>query len=236
MYKAVLKSSTLTNSNILAVLQNCTLFRDLELSQLQLVASHLQVATYKPDEVIYSQDNLGQNLHIIQSGLVKIGFHSQAGKYLLLNIYSSSQVYGEFSFLDGLPRATEVVAMTEVRSLVLTRPSFEELLVQLPQLYYAMFNLLTMKLRSITTTLEVSALEDAEGNLAYKLLQLAQPDANNNGVLTVKISQEMLASALGWSRIWLNRTLNKFVDRELIQLNWGKIMILQPERLKKMFG
>jgi CRP-like cAMP-binding protein len=206
------------------------------MSQLQLVASYLQWASYKPAEVIFSQDSFGQNLHIIQSGLVKVGFHSREGKYLLLNIYGSSEVYGVLSFLDGLSHAVEVVAITEVKSLVLTRPAFNELLVQLPQLHSAMFKLLTTKLRSLTTNLEVSALEDTEGNLAYKLLQLAQPDMNNNGVLTVKISQEMLASALGWSRIWLNRTLNKFVDKELIQLNWGKIIILQPEHLKQMFG
>jgi CRP-like cAMP-binding protein len=220
--------------NVLAVLQNCPLFQDLTIDQLEQVASHLHVATYKPDEVIFSQGSYGQTMHIVQSGLVKIGHHSREGKYLLINIYNFGEIFGEFSFLDGLPRTAEIVAMTEVRTLVLTRASFDELLVQIPRLNYAMFNLLAAKLRSISRTLAVLALEDAEGNLAYKLIQFAQPDANNNAVLTVKISQEMLASALGCSRNWLNKILNKFVDRQLIQLSWGKIMILQPERLKEI--
>jgi CRP-like cAMP-binding protein len=222
--------------SVLAVLQNCTLFQDLTLDQLQQVALRVQVATYKPDQVIFSQDSFGQTMYIVQSGFVKVGYHNHDGKYLLFNIHNFGQIFGEFSCLDGLPRSSEVVAMTEVRTLVLTRASFDELLVQIPGLNYAMFNLLVMKLRILSAITAVLALEDAEGNLAYKLLQFAQPDASNNGVLTVKISQEMLASALGCSRIWLNKILNKFVDRQLIQLSWGKIMILQPEHLKEIFS
>ncbi|HEX2912206.1 MAG TPA: Crp/Fnr family transcriptional regulator [Chloroflexia bacterium] len=216
----------------LDLLKNSTLFNSLDNRQISELAEQFKPASFQRGEIIFTRGGPGDALYLIKSGRVKVSITNQDGNELIITIYSRGEIFGEMSLFDGLPRSADATALEAVEALQLSRANFEELLLKLPQLSSSIIAMLSRRLRYTTTELEMIGLLDAYERVAYKLLQLAE-SGEQTGTITIKLSQQELASMLGLTRVWLNKVLNYFVEQGVIQVDRGKITLLDIQALRK---
>lgn len=223
--------ANLKKASDLKLIQAASLFSRLNETQLITLVNKLRPISFRRNDMIFLKSDPGDSLYIIRSGRVKIGITNEEGKDLIINIYGQGEIFGEMSVFDGLPRSADASALTAVEALQLSRTSFEELLNEVPGLAASIIGLLSRRLRYTTEQTEMLGLFNAYKRVALKLVQLAQPD-ESTGQQVVTLSQQELAAMVGLTREWLNKGLKMFADQGLVELSWGKIILLNPEALK----
>ncbi len=104
------------------------LFFPRDITQLQPHAEpQLRAEHYEPGEVIVSRDEIGRELFVIQRGEVEV--HGPDGA--VVATLGGGEVFGEKALLTDAPRTSNVVAITAVDVLVMTRSGFGALVGQL---------------------------------------------------------------------------------------------------------
>ena len=215
------------------ILKNCILFNRLNDAQLASLVGRLKPVAYRRNDVIFTRGTPGRELFIIKKGRVKISLSNAEGKDLILNILSTSDVFGEMALFSGLPRSADAIALSQVEAWSLDQQTLEDLFKTVPGLAMNLVSWLSRKLSFTTEQTELLGLLDAYGRVANRLLQLARPDENNR--LVVNISQQDLAAMLGLTREWINKILKTFADQGAIELNRSRIYIHNSQVLLDNF-
>jgi CRP/FNR family cyclic AMP-dependent transcriptional regulator len=119
-------------------LQQVPMFSDLAPEDLQQVAERCTERRYSPDEVIYQQGDLGDEMFIITAGQVRIS-RVVSGAVEVLRRYGPGDHVGELSLLRGVPRVADVIADTAgATGLALDATSFRAILDGRPEVAMAM--------------------------------------------------------------------------------------------------
>lgn len=214
------------------LLRGCALFSRLETEQLAVLAQELLPVRYRRNEIIFLKNDPGDAMYIIQRGRVKISVPNSDGKDLIINIYGPGEVFGEMAVFDGLARSASATAVELVEALCLSQSSFERLLATVPGLAASTIALLSRRLRYTTAQTELLGLFGGYDRVAMKLLQVVE--ASGGGLpCAISLSQQDLAAMLGLTREWLHKVLKTFADEGMIELNWGKVTVLNPQALSE---
>ncbi len=219
----------------MVVLQQVTLFRDLEMEQLQQVALRLKEQHYRKGDIIFQQGDPGSCLHIIAHGRVRVYLSNDDGREATIRIYGMGSHFGEFSVFDEAPRSASASALTSVTTLVLYRDDFLDLLRTYFTLVQAVLSMLTERLRYTTAYSQQLAFLSAPARVATQLLQLAHSDLQSSP-LHIKITQHDLAGLVCTSRESVNYALRDFAERGLIAIQHGAVVILDPAALQAEIG
>ena len=114
-----------------ALAQESALFRSVKLDNYN--AYHLNEKNFSEGEVIFRENDKGDNFYLILLGKVEV-FNYEAGKEKHLNDIGPGGYFGELSLINNEPRSATVRAKTEVLTLVLDSNNFRRLYHDSPQL------------------------------------------------------------------------------------------------------
>lgn len=217
------------------VLQRSPLFRGLPPPSFERVAALATQRHYREGEVVCTQGEPGDALYAVVNGRVRIGTGTADGREIFLNIMEPGDTFGEIALLDGGTRTASAVAMTAAELVVLRREHLFALLQKEPQVALEMLRLCGERLRWTSGLLEDAALLDAPARLAKRLLSLAQLHGERSGDgLTLRISQEDLASFLGVTRQAVNQQLQAWKAEGWVALGRGSVTVLDERALRAM--
>jgi CRP-like cAMP-binding protein len=169
-------------------------------------------------------------LLVVESGRVAVSSLSEEGNEILLNIIDPVGVVGEMGLVDGRPRSADVTALRDTNGLVITRNDFLPVLETEPRVAQAMLLLLCGRLRQTTRFLEDALLESLETRLLHRLQTLARDygrtDASGCGIrIDHGLSQQEIAESIGTSRVSVNKLLNAWRSRGLIEFGRGFVVV-----------
>ena len=190
--------------------------------------------TYASGQIIFHQGDPGDHLYTVIEGLVKIVFASERGDEMVLNIMGPEEIFGELALLDGSPRSASAVALQPTSLFVLPRGQLLELMSCNPGLADGFLKLIGQLVRKLTEQAGDLAFLDLQGRLAKLLLQLATRDDHGPGiVLDAGLTQSDLAGMIGASRPAVNRALQSFVARGLIEMQGRTIVLRDLDNLRR---
>jgi SulP family sulfate permease len=109
------------------------LFKDLRQDDLSALQAIAQKRFFRKGDVISEIGSLGHELMLIQSGEVRMLLPANGDGKLLLATLGAGHVFGEMSFLDGVPHAVGVVAGRDTHLLILDRTAFSQALADRPK-------------------------------------------------------------------------------------------------------
>ncbi|MEL6441401.1 MAG: cyclic nucleotide-binding domain-containing protein [Cyanobacteria bacterium J06621_8] len=92
-----------------------------------------QVATYQQHEVILQEGRLSDALYLLRQGMVRIE-SAAIGRDVAIAFLQPGSVFGEVSFLAGIPSRSSIIAQGEVEVAVLHRQELNSLLTDSPGL------------------------------------------------------------------------------------------------------
>ncbi len=132
---------------LVLVLRQLPLFAVLEPAELHQVAQITEEHSYSPGEVIGAEGELGEEMHIVLDGVVRV---VNAGGETIA-IRAAGEVVGEMSLITSEPRVASLIADDDVRALRIGRRQFEAMVHERPAIALAVMRVLAQRLAAMTT-------------------------------------------------------------------------------------
>jgi extracellular factor (EF) 3-hydroxypalmitic acid methyl ester biosynthesis protein len=92
-----------------------------------------QVATYKQHEVILQEGRMSEAIYLVRKGMVRIE-RAATGRDVAIAFLEPGEVFGEISFLEGVPSSSGVIAQEDVEVCVFDKGQLYSLLTSKPGL------------------------------------------------------------------------------------------------------
>lgn len=135
----------------------------------------LNVATeheYPAGRAVLMEDSWGNAVYFVVSGWVKVR-RTNSENSRALAILGRGDFFGEMAILDESPRSTDVIALSPVKLLSVSRNCFIQILFKDPQLHHRMLQMMVRRLRHVNMRLQMRSSPPAV-KLAYTLITLSE--------------------------------------------------------------
>jgi CRP/FNR family transcriptional regulator, cyclic AMP receptor protein len=219
------------------IFQRHFLFSKLSASEIDSLISYARIERYPAGREIFAKGSPGQSLMAVLRGRVKISAPSDDGKEVVFTIYSAGEIFGEMSVLDGEERSADATAMDDCELLVLSRRDFLPILENRADLCMVLLKILCRRLRQTSEQVEDVMFRHLESRVAKKLLQLVESvglRALHSPSVELHVSQRELGSMAGGSRESVNKILQNWHRRGLIDLSKGSIIIRDVGAIERL--
>lgn len=225
--------------NTAQLLTGSRMFAGVADDAIQDVASRLNERRYRKRQLIFSQGEQADSLFVIKEGLVKVYVTSEEGDEMVLVSLGPGEIFGELALIDGGERSASAEAVEPTVLLSLSRSHFLELRRTHPSISDAVDRSLGAVLRRLTEQTADLVFLDLHGRVAKLLLTLAERNGSGDEPgteLDLSLTQQDLAAMVGGSRQSVNQILQAFSRRGYVQMDGRRVVILQPELLRRRAG
>jgi HEAT repeat protein len=127
-------------------LKSAPLFAAIEGEELAALADIALEQTFPPGEIIFEENQAPHHLYVVVQGKVEI-FRRVDSKERTLAYLGEKECFGEMAILDDQPRSASVRAAEATTVLKIDRESFRELILERPNIAFAIFRILSGRLR-----------------------------------------------------------------------------------------
>src|SRR5688572_31788905 len=216
------------------MLQGSPLFRGLPSATLERIATLATQKSYRRGEIVFSAGDAGDALFGVVSGRIRISAGTPDGREMSLNIMEPGDTFGEIALLDGGTRTATATATEPSELVSIRRDHFVGLLEREPRVALELLRLCGERLRWTSGLVEDAAFLDAPARLAKRLLGLGELHGQRAATgLTVKISQEDLATFHGVQRQLVNQQLPRWKAKGWVALGRGSVTIREEAALRQ---
>ena len=190
------------------------MFNSLEQDHLSQLLDRHRESSHQPDQVVVMEQDWGESLFLLRSGLAKVRTYSADGDEVVMSLLGVGDVFGEMAALDGASRSADVVALTPLRLVKLRAAPFTALLTKQPGFALALARLEASRLRDLNQRFVLQT-ADATTRLLDALAYLARKSsaANDPQALIPVLAQREIALLAGLARETASRTLSKLRTR-----------------------
>jgi HEAT repeat protein len=131
----------------LLILRRVPLFAQMNLEQLEAINQIVKEVEYLNGEAIFREGDVGSELFLLVEGEVRIVKNWGTPQELLLTTCQGPDYFGEMAILDDEPRSATVLVSKDARLLSLEGDRLKELILQMPEIAFKIFRVLTQRVR-----------------------------------------------------------------------------------------
>jgi len=205
------------------VLRRVPLFAELSEAEIARLGDIARDRSYPKNSVILFEDDPGDSLYVVVTGLVKVVLIGEDGREVILSVLNEGDFFGEMSLIDDQPRSAHVIAMEDSNLLVVRREDFQHRLREAPGIAVGMLRAMSRRLREADEKIGGLVLLDVNGRVAKLLLSMA--DENDGVHITRRVTHHTIAQMVGSSRETVSRTMRELADRGHIEVTRKAITI-----------
>ena len=208
------------------------LFKELNFKQLKRVNKLVKHRQYSKNEIIFMEDQPAQNIHIINSGQVKIYNTSAEGKEYIIRLLKEGDFFGELILFKEEKMNYSARAITEVSACLINKNDLEELINNNPEVNRQFLTALSSRLKSVEEKAHSLALDDAENKTIKLLKDLIKENGvkKEDGILiTLPLTREGLANLMGMSQETLSRKLSGLEKAGKIKLQSSRKILIKED-------
>lgn len=199
---------------------------DRELAYVQQVTRERHI---QRGEVLFLEGDPGEPLYYIQSGQVKIFKTSADGKEQVLRIFHAGETFNEVPVFDGGPNPASAMVLEEGTVYILHRDDIRRLLSEHSAIALSVIQVLAGRLRYMVGLVEDLSFKHVSARVAKALLSHSEAV---EGKTAHRLTQQELAALVGTAREVVGRVLKALEHEGIIDLEQGRITILNRERLE----
>jgi CRP-like cAMP-binding protein len=131
---------------IIPLLRQIALFRDLESSILEAIVPHLGETVFARGDIVFHEGDPGECVHVLLTGTVSV--YVQRGAHTITYaVLPAGTCFGEMALIEDVPRSANVRAEDACRCLTLDKQTFLALLQGQPHMALAIIRQLCQRLR-----------------------------------------------------------------------------------------
>lgn len=202
---------------------------------LRLTEKAREVQKYRKKSILFEEGHRPLFLYFLVSGKVKTFKSNTDGKELITQIYTSGDFIGYTPILEETFYKDSAEVLEDAELMLIPREDFLKLIGTDQQVARQFIKLLTRNVVIHEDKLINLAYNSVRKRVANGLLEVLQKyRSNSTEVPPLSISREDLAQVVGTATESLIRTLSEFKSDKLIDIQSGKILILQESKLKNL--
>jgi CRP/FNR family transcriptional regulator, dissimilatory nitrate respiration regulator len=219
------------------LLRKIYLFSGVPAADLEVLAAMALSRSFPKQAVIFWEGRDAQGFYILTQGLVKLVKSSPDGKEYIIRLVNPGETFAEAAVFGDISYPASAIALEDCQTLFFPKGPFLHHLATSPTLARNMLATLSRLMLHLTRQLEDLSLKEVSARLARYLLERCQ---DTHGKIAKGVTCELtttktqLAAYLGTIGETLSRTLARFKTLGLIEVNKGKITILDPEALRNI--
>lgn len=198
---------------------------------LQDLCKDKKIKSLKKKMELFAEGDTPLNIYFVKSGSIKVYQAHPDGKELITCIYNANDFFGFEPILEGTNYNETAVAMQDAEIIAIPKYDFLTLLQTHPDVSRGFIALLCKKVADKEKQLLNLAYNSVRQRTAENLLKVGDMKDKNNDI---QISREDLAKMVGTASESVIRVLSDFKDEGLIEIEGGRIKIVQPAKLEKV--
>ncbi|MEM7704761.1 MAG: Crp/Fnr family transcriptional regulator [Pseudomonadota bacterium] len=187
---------------------------------------------YADGQVIHTQQAASVGLSIILRGRVRFGLYAETGAFNLTGLLGCGHCFGEATLFADRRRAYHAEAFGETEVLAIGKRAFDALHDAHPPFARAVTVTVTQRLYEALDIADDLRRRGVEQQIAMLLLRIARTGGFDEDDLPLR--QADIAFALGMSRVSIGKALDRLSQRDLIQLGYGKITMIDRQALLEL--
>ncbi len=224
-------NTTASRSQVLSRLAAVPMFSDLAPDTLEALADMVQLRRYPKGAFIVGQNEVGTSMFLLVSGRVKVAIASPEGRELVLNYLEAPAHFGEMALVDGQPRSSDVIAVTDVELLSLDGKDLSAAIQLQPRLALSLIATLSRRLRHTIARLEDMAFHDATHRVMRVILNVATAGLETRGAPVIQgMTHYDIATLAGTSRETASRVISSLA-RDSVVTTKGRRIFVDLDRL-----
>lgn len=188
------------------------------------LGNSMAVRKFKADEVVYHQGDPAAHAYVIVDGLVKVLLLDENGRELLVSLHRRGEFFGELALFEQGPRDGTAVCVVATTALQIARDGALRVLGRNDGARRYMFERLTRTIRKLESQVGDLAFLDVASRLAKYLVEVGRAGK-------LPLTQDDLASAIGSTRMTVNKLLADFERRGLIEVRRRNIRVVDENSL-----
>ncbi len=142
------------------MLRRIPLFSRIEPAKLKLLAFTSEHMTFKKGQVLMRQGEVGNEAYVLMDGRVAVTVDTPQGEIVVAEL-GDNELIGEIAILCDVPRTASVKALGEVKTLLIRKEQFLQLVAQFPQMGIEIMRSLADRLSA--TNQELAEAKRAQG-------------------------------------------------------------------------
>ena len=191
--------------------------------------------TYPKNTMIFSENEPGTELFILQKGVVKITKIVEDNE-VLLAMLKSGDIFGEMALLENKPRSASAIANEDCALMAVNKTNFERMVQTQPQLITKLTTVLAERLWTIYKQLANTLIQDPLGKLYDALLLQLERNrvpVTSGGKYTFQLGPKELLNMVGLSSDKGNPVVRKLFENKKMVLSDNKISTTDVEEIQK---
>lgn len=204
------------------------------IEDLKELSEDRKVRSYKKKSNIYWEKDYANALIFINSGKVKTYKTNKDGKQLITGIHGQGDFIGFQALLSGTDYTESAMTLEDTEVCKIPKEDFFNLLYVNKDVANKFIRILSNNLGDKEEQLLHLAYNSVRQRVAEQLLVVMEQYDGEEGPKGFSISREDLAGMVGTAQESVIRTLSDFKEEGLIEINTGKIRVVDAERLTQL--
>lgn len=218
------------------IISGIEVFRNISSADCESLSHILKAHSYQAHQRIINLGEHSQDVFFVVKGTVRITTFTSSGKEVTFQDMKAGQMFGELSAIDGEPRSTNAVAVTDSLLVVATADSFFKILSDYPKVNELILRQLTGLIRKLGDRIvEFSALS-VKSRIHAEILRLAKNNMvdGNSAEITPSPTHLDIANRISTHREAVSRELSDLTKSGLLKRSEGKLLITNVAQLASL--
>jgi CRP/FNR family transcriptional regulator len=223
--------------DLAAVLEKTALFSNLSQPELQMLAARSVRKLFSTGELLFSEGEPCNGLHIIARGKVRLFKTSVNGREQVLSVNVSGESVAEIPVFDGGPYPASAVALEETEIVFISRRDFSAYCLEHPEVALKVLAVVGARLRNLVGIIEELSFTTIRQRLISVLLKLAESEGKKTarGIeFQLPASHQQLANQLGTVRELISRNLMRLQAEGLLDVDARQIVVKDVKGLSAL--
>ena len=213
-----------------ACVRKVPIFSDLDNEIINKLNNLVKKKEFKNGELIYMEEDIGKNLYIIESGLVKLYRSNEDGNQYILRLLKEGDFFGELVLFKDKKLSSSAEAVGDCNICLIAKDELEKLIKSSQELSYKLLSAISSRLNKTENKLQSLALEDAKEKTVRLLLELAREQGieKKGGIyVDLPLSRDGLANLIGTTQETLSRKLSELQKEGFISIQGQKRILIK---------
>ncbi len=225
----------MTTSSCLDLLESVPCFTGLSPEAKEWLLNSVVEQSFAKGEVIMLEGEPCPGVFVVESGSVELYRSSAEGKKQIVRVVGRVGCFDCAALFDKGQNPMSAQALEATKLYLIPASDFRSVLNTQPQALLMILSILATRLRSLLSMVDDFSFRRVSSRLARLLLQLSERQSETLVVSpSLPLNQQHLACMLGCSRQAVNNSLRKLVGDNIIRMEGHRIIVLEPEALKRI--
>jgi CRP/FNR family transcriptional regulator, cyclic AMP receptor protein len=223
--------------NLASILERAPLLSSLSASELQMLAARTVRKAFASGQLLFSEDEPCNGLHIIARGKVRIFKTSVSGREQVLALNGPGDTVAELPVFDGGPYPASAMAVEDCEIAFISRRDFQAYCIEHPQVALKVLTVVGSRLRRLIGIIEELSFTTIRQRLISVLVKLAQTEGKmtQRGIeFLLPATHQELANQLGTVRELISRNLMRLQAEGLLEVDARQIVVKDLKELSAL--